>query len=151
MYNFDAALPGESLTKTPGSMPMEHPPQFTNPNDALEYLFGRFTSPKQATKLILLLKKGVPVEYLVNTLLFEGIAQGKWTVDVALLMYQVTYWQIESIGKLKGIKYKGKNNDPKHDDFLSQFVDLLDNTDTPPSETSSVPAKTSIFKGLANA
>lgn len=142
MYNFDAAIPGQSLTMQPGAMPMEHPPQFANPEDALEYLWDRLTIPKQATKLLLMLKKGVPIEFIVNTVLFEGVIQGKWTPDLALLMYQVVIWQVETIAKKKGVKYTLRNDDPQYDDFLSQFTDLLEK----PEEVA--PKKASVFKGL---
>lgn len=143
VYNFDAAIPGQSLTSPPGSLPMEHPAQFTDVNDALEFLFTKLTLPKQATKLILLLKKGTPVEYIVNTVLFEGVMQGRWTVDVAMLMYQVVFWQVESIAKFKGVKTTLFNDDPQHEDFLSQFVDLLEEKPSTPA-----PQKQSPFKGL---
>lgn len=147
MYNFDAPIPGQSLTTLPGSSPMQHPPQFPNLNDALEYVWDKFTNPKHATRIILLLKSGVPVEYIVNTVLFQGVATGSWTVDVALLMYQVVYWQIESIAKLKKIKYKGKNPDVKQNDFLSQFTDMLNKpNESVPDPTA--PSTPSIFKGL---
>lgn len=141
MYNFDAPIPGESLTKMPGAMPMEMPPQFPDPNDALNYLWDKFTHPKQATRLILLLKKGAPVEAIVNTVLFEAVAQGKITVDVALVIYQVVYWQIEIIAKTKKVKYTTKNPDTKQDEFLAQFTDLL-------NEPEEQETKPSIFKGL---
>lgn len=143
-YNFDAPIPGQSLTKEQGGSPMEHPPQYADVNDALEYVWDKFTNPKHATRIILLLKRGVPVEYIVNTVLFQGVMTGKWTVDAALLMYQIVYWQIESIAKLKKIKYTGKNPDVKQDEFLSQFVDMI----KPEGDTAQQDSS-SIFKGLS--
>lgn len=142
MYNFDAPIPGESLTKMPSSMPMEMPAQFSDPEQALNYFWDKLTIPKKATQLILLLKKGAPVESVVNTVLFEAIAQGVVTVDLALNLYQIVYWQVETIAKSKGIKYKTKNPDPVYDEFLAQFVDLLKEPDEQEAK------KTSIFKGL---
>ena len=37
---FDAPIPGQSLTDRPGNAAWEHPPQFTGPNEALEYIHG---------------------------------------------------------------------------------------------------------------
>lgn len=144
MYNFDAPIPGQSLTMPPGAMAMEHPPSFTDPEQALEYIWNKLTVPKKARDLILLLKKGAPVEYIVNTVLFEGVIQGLWTVDVAMLMYQVVVWQVEKIAQMKGVKYKFRNDDPREEEFLSQFVDLLDvESSAPMPSTSKSP-----FKGL---
>ena len=36
---FDAPVPGQSLTDTPGNYPWEHPPQFTDPEEASEYIW----------------------------------------------------------------------------------------------------------------
>lgn len=144
MYNFDAPIPGQSLTQMPGASPMEYPPQFPDVNDALEFLWEKLTTPKQTTRVLLLLKKDTPVEYIVNTLLFQGVASGKWTVDTALLMYQVVFWQIEAIAKLKGVKYKDKNPDVQQEEFLSQFTDLLQKPE--PAEVT--PKSPSVFKGL---
>lgn len=145
MYNFDAPIPGQSLTQTPGASPMEHPPQFAKVEDALEYIWDTITTPKYTTQLLLLLKKGMPVEYIVNTVLFTGVAKGAFTVDTALLMYQIVFWQVENIAKLKGVKYEKFNPDVKQEEFLSQFVDLLDEPAAPKATLS---PKSNLFKGL---
>ena len=36
---FDAPVPGQSLTDTPGNYPWEHPPQFTDLNEAAEFVW----------------------------------------------------------------------------------------------------------------
>ena len=36
---FDAPVPGQSLTDTPGNYPWEHPPQFTDLNKAAEFVW----------------------------------------------------------------------------------------------------------------
>ena len=38
---FDAPIPGESLTDTPGNASWEHPPQFTNVNEAAEHIWDK--------------------------------------------------------------------------------------------------------------
>lgn len=144
-YNFDAPIPGQSLTALPGSAPYEMPPQFTNPNDAVEYLWGKLTQPKRARDLLLLLKKGMPVEGVVNTVLFQGIMDGKWTVDVALLIYQVVYWQVETLAKAKGVKYKDFNPNQQEEEFLDSFIDLLDEK---PEDPMAAETPDTLFKGL---
>jgi hypothetical protein len=123
---------------------MEMPVQFVYADDALEYMFDKLTQPKELTKLQLLLQSGISIEAVTNTLLFTGVATGKWTVDLALLMYQVVFWQIEAIAKLKKIKYTHKNVDIEHEKFLSNFTNLL-NT---PEEAPEPEKKSAIFKGL---
>ncbi len=36
---FDAPIPGQSLTNTPGNYPCEHPPQYTNLGERTEYVW----------------------------------------------------------------------------------------------------------------
>lgn len=141
MKQFDAPIPGQSLTMQRGSMAMERPAQFTDPNTALEYVFDRLTQPKKIVMLLAQLKDGCPVEYLTRAILFEGIIQGKWTPDVAMLMAQVIMWQIEAIAKLKGIKVTLKNPDPKYDEFMANYIDLL----TKKEEPTATPEKAASF------
>lgn len=143
---FDAPIPGESLTKPVGGMPMEHPPQFTDPNKALEYLLDKLTQPKHLTRTLVLLKAGAPVDTITRSILFKGVLEGLWTVDLAFLIAQVTMWQIETVAKMKGIKYKLRKPDISQKQFLSQFTDLADDTDT---GTKAEP-KPNAFKGFFN-
>ena len=136
---FDAALPGQSLTATPGSMPMERPPQHTDANAALEDIFTKLTMPKNIAKLTVLLKSGTPIEYIVRTILFEGVAQGKWAVDMALMLAQTVFWMVEAVAKLKNVKPKLKNFDQDQYEFMARFTNLLD------KETKSTEATSSKF------
>ena len=38
---FDAPIPGQSLTDTPGNAKWEHPPQFTDVEEASEHVWDR--------------------------------------------------------------------------------------------------------------
>ena len=52
-YNsFDAPVPGESLTNTPGNAAWEHPPTYAKAEDALEFVNRFFT--RNMTKIGLL-------------------------------------------------------------------------------------------------
>lgn len=121
---FDAPIPGQSLTQEVGSAPYESPPQFVEVDDALEYLFDKLSEKRQATRLVLLLKKGVPVEYIVRTILYDGFTKNKWTPDVALLMGRILMAMVISIGYTAGVKnMKLWNPDKEQDEFLDQFLD----------------------------
>lgn len=138
---FQGPIPGQSLTQGAGSAPHDLPPQFSDVNDALEHIFELLTQPRQATRLILMLKKGVPAEYIARSILFIGFAKGKWTPDVALMALRVVMSQIIAIAQLKGIKVKVFNADKEQDAFLDQFLDMsqepsgTSNTSTPTDNT----------------
>jgi len=71
--NFDAPIPGQSLTDTPGNYPWEHSPNVTRVEDAMMYLTERFT-------------------------------EGKWSVDLAILIGEPLMKLIAAIGSRLGLK-----------------------------------------------
>jgi len=104
-YNpFDRAVPGQSLTNEPGNYPWEHPPQFTDPKEASEFLWEKLHNPKMLEQMIMLLESQVPVEALVRVVLFNGFSEGKWTPDLAILLAPILTQQIIAIGKKAEIK-----------------------------------------------
>jgi|TARA_R100000084_G_C4627113_1_gene136366 hypothetical protein len=101
---FDAPIPGQSLTNTPGNYPWEHSPQFTDVKEASEYVWGLMHEDKPLIQIVSLLKEGVPVEALARMVLFGGFMEGKWTPDVAILLSQVVFKQIMAIGIKANVK-----------------------------------------------
>ena len=95
---FDAPIPGQSLTDTPGNSPWEHPPQFSNVNDAAEYVWTTLHEPEVSVQILTFLKNDIPVEAIARMILFGGFAEGKWTPDVAMLIAEVVFKQIMAMG-----------------------------------------------------
>ena len=95
---FDAPTPGESLTDTPGNASWEHPPQFTDVNEAAEHIWDKLHDRNLLQQVITFLEDGIPVEALARMILFSGFAEGKWTPDVALLLSEAVFNQILAIG-----------------------------------------------------
>ena len=83
---FDAPVPGQSLTDTPGNYPWEHPPQFTDPEEVTEYLWVTMHQKQLTEQLIGMLDAGVPVEAIGRTILFAGFMEGKFSPDLAFLI-----------------------------------------------------------------
>jgi hypothetical protein len=104
-YNqFDAPIPGQSLTDTPGNYPWEHSPNVTRVEDAMMYLTERFTEEENAQNLVSMLKAGVPVEAIARVVLFAGFTEGKWSVDLAILIGEPLMKLIAAIGSRLGLK-----------------------------------------------
>ena len=95
---FDAPIPGQSLTDTPGNSPWEHPPQFSNVNDAAEYVWNTLHEPEVSVQILTFLKNDIPVEAIARMILFGGFVEGKWTPDVAMLIAEVVFKQIMAMG-----------------------------------------------------
>lgn len=100
---FDAPIPGQSLTQAPGSSPTQQPPQFVDPEEAAENIWGGLRNVKSAMQVGKLLEVGTPVEVIANTLLFAGFSQGKWTPDIMMLLMKPVMYMVAAIGKKQGI------------------------------------------------
>ena len=101
---FDAPVPGQSLTDTPGNASWEHPPQYTDLDEAAEHVWDRIHDPEKLEQLILLLQSGISVEGLVKGILFSGFMDGKWSVDLGLLLAEIIFNQVLAIGMKSKIK-----------------------------------------------
>ena len=98
-YNeFDAPIPGQSLTDTPGNYPWEHPPQFTDPAEVAEFLWQTLHQEQFLEQTIGMLDAGVPVEAIARVLLFGGFMEGKFSPDVAFIITEPLMKMILSIG-----------------------------------------------------
>lgn len=133
---FKGPIPGQAWSKPIGAHPYQNPPQYTDVNDALEHVFTALTEPRQVTRLVLMLKKGTPAEYIARTILFVGFTKGMWTPDVALLMLKTVMAMIIGVAHLKKVKVTIFNPDKEQDAFLDKFMDLVGKPDQ--SDTSSL-------------
>ena len=107
---FDAPIPGESLTREPGSSPWERPPQYTDLNEAAEDLFDKIL--QNSAEIILSLEAGASAEDLAKTMLFGGFSKGKFTPDLALLLAPIAVAMIGAVGHkmgARGMKLRSPN------------------------------------------
>ena len=78
---FDAPVAGQGLTDEPGNYPWEHPPQFTDTDEAAEFVWDRLHRPEFAEQVLAMLDAGIPVEALGRIVIFNGFMGGKWNPD----------------------------------------------------------------------
>ena len=75
---------------------------------------------------MLILKSGVSVEALTRGLLFSGFTEGKWTVDLGVLLAEIVFNQILAIGmkaKIKNIKILSSDN--SNNEFRKDYAELM--------------------------
>ena len=101
---FDAPIPGQSLTDTPGNYPWEHPPQYTDPAEAAEFIWQSLHQDEFMEQTIGMLDAGVPVEAIARVLLFGGFLEGKFSPDVAFIITEPLMKMILSIGIRANVK-----------------------------------------------
>ena len=100
----DTPVPGQSLTDTPGNYPWEHPPRFTEADEAADHLWNRMSEPEFAEQIIAMLDAGVPVEAIGRTVLFGGFLKGKFSPDVAFIIAVPVMKMIATIGVIAEVK-----------------------------------------------
>ena len=94
----DTPVPGQSLTDTPGNYPWEHPPRFTEADEAADHLWNRMSEPEFAEQIIAMLDAGVPVEAIGRVVLFGGFVKGTFNPDVAFIIAEPVMKMIATIG-----------------------------------------------------
>ena len=81
-----SAPPGHSLTDTPNKWQWEKPPEFKDPNEALDFvLYGLETGPTQRD-MVRMMAAGITIEELVTQIGFKGFMEGYYSPDVAELI-----------------------------------------------------------------
>jgi hypothetical protein len=81
-----AVPPGNSLTDPPGKWKWEQPPQFPNPDDAIDHALEMMSNGPARDDMLKLMLAGITVEEIVEQLAFKGFMAGAVTPDVAELM-----------------------------------------------------------------
>jgi len=103
---FDAPIPGMSLTHELGDRPWQTPSQFSTVDEAIEYYMGSMTSEEFMDQIIEVLQMGVPVTTIANSMQLSSVMEGKHTVDVGMLVIPVLIEMIMMLGDSAGIKYE---------------------------------------------
>lgn len=116
-------IPGQSLTKEPGASPWEKPPQFHDPDEAMDFLFKQITEPTHAHKLLALIESGVTISSIVGTLLQGGFMEGKWTPDVAVLLIKPLTHLLIKLCDMHEIEYEVGEKKEEIDNAFMQLVD----------------------------
>jgi len=127
---FDAPVPGQSMTDKPGSAAWEHPPQYTIPADAADFVRDQLSTPEFAQHVIAMLDAGVPVEAIGRVILFGGFTEGKWTPDVAFIIAEPVMKMIVAVGVQGGVKkFKMSLGDMTNKNELKSINDLKNNSE----------------------
>ena len=100
------AVPGQSLTNDP-SQPYnwEKPSEYTNPREAMLYVFESLTVPETTTNILLSLNKGVGVIDIASITLYSGFLEGKWNPDLMMILMEPTMYMLMALAEKADIKY----------------------------------------------
>tara|TARA_R110002012_G_C11617122_1_gene608611 strand:- start:163 stop:765 length:603 start_codon:yes stop_codon:yes gene_type:complete len=100
------AIPGQSLTNDP-SQPYnwEKPAEYTNPREAMLYVFETLTVPETTTNILLSLSNNVGVIDIASITLYSGFLEGKWSPDLMLLLMEPTMYMVMALAEKAEIEY----------------------------------------------
>lgn len=112
----DAPIPGENYTSDTKHYPWHQSPKHSNLNDALDNISNKITDPKVARGIVSLAEMGFPLVRVAQMIIMEGISQGQWTMDLALLLAGPVTKIIQIMCDVYGVEYMiGIEENP--DDF----------------------------------
>ena len=100
------AIPGQSLTNSPDQpYNWERPSEYTNPREAMLYVFESLTVPETTTNILLSLSNGVGVIDIASITLYAGFLEGKWNPDLMMLLMEPTMYMIMALAEKADIDF----------------------------------------------
>ena len=123
---FDTSIPGQSWTKEPGPYPWDSPPRFNTSDEVMDYFVDKFDNEKSGIQLIALLKQGISVATIVDSMLLAGFSEGLFTPDVAILTAEDLSMLIMYLGDSAGVDYKktDENEEKELDDAFRGIAQM---------------------------
>tara|TARA_B100000131_G_scaffold35932_3_gene32847 strand:- start:97 stop:726 length:630 start_codon:yes stop_codon:yes gene_type:complete len=100
---FNQPIPGQSLTTAPRQFPHENPPDETDPEIVLNELREYLNTPEVKDELVAQMAAGFPVEAIVTMIAKGGVAQGRFSPDVAEIIKPVVTMLLISLALDQGI------------------------------------------------
>jgi len=101
----DGPIPGENFTSNTKNYPWHRPPEFTDIDDAIEYTIKKFRKKEAAFGLITMIEMGMDISTLTRTYVVNGIGQGRWTPDFAILLAGPVARIMMLMAKSYGVEY----------------------------------------------
>tara|TARA_R100000687_G_scaffold83028_2_gene84361 strand:- start:99 stop:713 length:615 start_codon:yes stop_codon:yes gene_type:complete len=98
-------IPGQSLTNDPDqAYNWERPPEIVTLQDGILDIFRTLIKKEVFTNLVGALRKGVPVEDIGSSILYNGFLNGKWNPDLMILLVEPSMYIIMAIGERAGLE-----------------------------------------------
>jgi len=120
---FEAPIPGESLTSDPENPNLwETPPELSTEQDAIHSIFMHMTDEESYPKIVDSMRDKVPIDMIAQVYLFKGFQDGKWSVDLMLLLIEPTVyilmWLAEQAGVTDAVLDSDGDNWEEEEDML---------------------------------
>lgn len=111
-----SAIPGQSLTATPGMMAYEKPPITSSPYDAYIALKAGMYQPKTQKDIAEMVLAGLTCETVATSFVMIGFSKGMFNPDVAELIKPFLAVEVFKIAKIHKVKNVVLENSVKPQD-----------------------------------
>lgn len=102
----NAPIPGENYTSDTRNYPWHRPPDITDIDEAIEYVSTNLVETNDGFRYMAMLGVGIPVSAVTDMIVTNGIGDGKFTTDFALLIAGPVARLVTVMAKSYGIEYE---------------------------------------------
>tara|TARA_B100000963_G_C22622953_1_gene670873 strand:- start:149 stop:700 length:552 start_codon:yes stop_codon:yes gene_type:complete len=99
-------IPGENFLSDKRNYPWHRPPELETVDATVEYVMGKMQEEETAELVFSMMELERPLTNIVTGLLLQGVATGKFQIDMALLAAGPVYRYIKMIADNENIKYE---------------------------------------------
>jgi hypothetical protein len=105
MIDFNAPIPGQSLTKAPKQFPWERPPVITDPEEAIQMHLTRISQPDQLEAVIGIFEmEDLSIKTVTNGIIRGAVANGIHSIDVGMFVAPVLHEFLKQATKAVGLE-----------------------------------------------
>jgi hypothetical protein len=104
--NFEAPIPGQSLTKEPRNHPWERPPETADAEEAIVHHITRLSKPEVIDNVVDVAKIGAPSSFITELVLTGGVANGIHSIDISMAIAPVVQEHVNRLLEDAGVEYK---------------------------------------------
>ena len=112
---FRAPVPGQAMTAGEKSRPWFNPPKFNTVEEGMEFYLDTLSTQEQSTKLFSVIRTGIPITTITETIATGGVMEGYHTIDVALLLNPIIVEFIKGMCDVAGVEYTLDSTIPEED------------------------------------
>jgi hypothetical protein len=113
----DGPIPGENYTSDTKNYPWHRPPDMVDYDEAVEFVMKQLSEPRAFSMAMTYLEAGASLSGVVSTINMINISEGRYSVDLSILISGPIARYVQIIAKLRGIDAEIGGND--EDDYMT--------------------------------
>lgn len=122
---FEAPIPGQSLTDTPGNAPYERPPEITDPRQALVHHLNRLQDAEVLDAAMTFVEMGMTIRELTESMTTAATMNGIHSLDVGLMVAPAIHEFLTVSARKLGVEFEegfeNKEDKKRMQDLKAQF------------------------------